>query len=146
MSLEEKLVTALREQGKKVTPQRRFIFQALEKESDHHPTAEEILRTVRETLPDVSLTTVYNTLHNLVEMDLIREVDLGEGMTRFDTNTDIHHHLLCKRCGKLVDIHRQFRNIFLPPEEAHGFIITSHQVIFEGICPDCQTKFSDIKH
>jgi len=145
MTLEQQLVTALREKGKKVTPQRRYIFQALDAESHRHPTAEEILHIVRRTLPDVSLTTVYNTLHNLVEMDLLRQVDLGEGMTRFDANTDIHHHLLCKRCGKLVDIHRQFKNISLPESDAQGFIITSHQVIFEGICPDCQNK-ATLKH
>ncbi len=146
MSLEERLVTALKARGKKVTPQRRFIFQALEKESHRHPTAEEILKIVRKTLPDVSLTTVYNTLHNLVEMELLRQVDLGEGMTRFDTNTDIHHHLLCKRCGRLEDIHRQFRGVALPKEDARGFVVTSHQVIFEGVCPDCQTTTPTLKH
>lgn len=140
MTFEEKLVTAIRNNGMKVTPQRRFIFQALAAESHRHPTAEEILRIVRRTLPDISLTTVYNTLHNLVEMDLLRQVDLGEGMTRFDSNTQIHHHLLCKRCGRLEDIHRKFRGISLPTNEARGFIITSHQIIFEGICPDCQAK------
>jgi len=138
MTIEQKLVTALREQGMKITPQRRFIFQALEQKRDRHPTAEDVYSAVRQTLPDMSLTTVYNTLRELVGMGLLRQVDLGEGMTRFDPTTEPHHHLLCARCGRLEDIHRQFRNITLPPEEAKGFTITNHQVIFEGVCPNCQ--------
>ncbi len=143
MTIEEKLITALREQGMKITPQRRFIFQALEQKVDRHPTAEDIYNTVRQTLPDMSLTTVYNTLRELVGMGLLRQVDLGEGMTRFDPNTTTHHHLLCAKCGRLEDIYRQYRNIFLPPDESKGFIITNHQVIFEGICPDCQLEIED---
>jgi len=138
MTIEQKFVTALREHGMKITPQRRFIFQALERDMHLHPTAEDIFTDVRQTLPDISLTTVYNTLRELVAMGLLRQVDLGEGMTRFDPNTDLHHHLLCTHCGRLEDVYVRFPCIALPDDQSRGFTVTNHQVIFEGLCPDCQ--------
>jgi len=72
-------------------------------------------------------------------MGLLRQVDLGEGMTRFDPNTDLHHHLLCMRCGRLEDVYVRFPCIALPADQSQGFTVTNHQVIFEGTCPACQT-------
>ncbi|MFQ5577022.1 MAG: Fur family transcriptional regulator [Anaerolineae bacterium] len=136
--LTEQLIQTLRERRMKITPQRRFIFHALEQNMDQHPTVDDIYNAVRRTLPDISLTTVYNTLRELVTMGLLRQVDLGEGMTRFDPTTTTHHHLLCIHCGRLEDLFRQFANLNLSPEESQGFVIINHQVIFEGLCPDCQ--------
>ena len=52
--------------------------------------------------------------------------------------TTTHHHLLCIHCGRLEDLFRQFANLNLSPEESQGFVIINHQVISEGLCPDCQ--------
>ncbi|RME43926.1 MAG: transcriptional repressor [Caldilineae bacterium] len=136
--LTEQWIKILRERRMKITPQRRFIFQALEQKRTDHPTVDDIYNVVRQTLPDISLTTVYNTMRELVTMGLLRQVDLGEGMTRFDPTTSTHHHLLCVHCGRLEDLFRQFDNLNLPPEESKGYEIINHQVIFEGLCPDCQ--------
>jgi len=136
--LTEQWIKILRERRMKITPQRRFIFQALEQKRTDHPTVDDIYHVVRQTLPDISLTTVYNTMRELVTMGLLRQVDLGEGMTRFDPTTSTHHHLLCVHCGRLEDLFRQFDNLNLAPEECKGYEIINHQVIFEGLCPDCQ--------
>ena len=120
-----------------MTPQRRLIFQALV--SDHnHPSAEDIYRRVRSALPDMSRTTVYNTLRELVDQGQLDEIDLGEGKTRYDTDTG-HHHLICLSCHAVVDLNRDFPGLELPSEESRGYRVVRHQVTFYACCPDCQT-------
>jgi Fe2+ or Zn2+ uptake regulation protein len=129
----EALVEQFRREGLKITPQRRAIFEALIRD-DSHPTA---------VMPDISRTTVYNTLHELVAVGALMEVeDLSEGGTRYDTRTSQHHHLFCVVCHTLVDIDRDFQRLELPPNEAAGYRIVRRQVTFYGYCPNCQEKQS----
>ncbi len=142
MSL-DMLIELLRQSGRKVTPQRRAILEQLVQD-DTHPTAEEIYQRIAQTMPDVSRATVYNTLHELVALGALNEVqDLSENRLRYDTHTDIHHHLFCTRCHALVDIHREFERLQLTPEEAAGYQILKHQVTFYGLCPECQKRETD---
>ncbi len=137
------LIQLFRQSGRKITPQRRAILELLANE-DTHPTAEEIYQRMAETMPDMSRATVYNTLHELVALGVLTEVqDLNENRLRYDTHTDIHHHLFCTRCHTLVDIHHDFQTLHLTPEEAAGYQITRHQVTFYGLCPECQKLQTD---
>ena len=138
----EALVEQFRREGRKITPQRRAIFEALIRD-DSHPTAEEIYHRVSSVMPDISRTTVYNTLHELVAVGALMEVeDLSEGGTRYDTTTGQHHHLFCLGCHTLVDIDRDFQGLELPPNETAGYSIVRNQVTFYGHCPNCQEKQS----
>jgi Fe2+ or Zn2+ uptake regulation protein len=131
------LVESFRRKGYRITPQRRLIFQALA--GNHsHPTAEDVYQRVIPSLPDTSRTTVYNTLKELVAQGELAEIDLGEGKTRYDTDTSTHHHLLCVSCHTLVDIHREFQGLELLPEEAQGHRILDRQITFYSHCPSCQ--------
>jgi Fe2+ or Zn2+ uptake regulation protein len=133
------LVESFRRKGLKITPQRRLIFQALV--ADHsHPTAEDVYQRVVPSLPDVSRTTVYNTLKELVAQGELVEIDLGEGKTRYDTDISTHHHLLCVNCHALADVHQEFEGLELLPEEAQGYHIVDRQVTFYGYCPACQAS------
>jgi Fe2+ or Zn2+ uptake regulation protein len=134
----EALVELFRKEGFKITPQRRVIFEALSQD-DSHPTAEEIYQRVLPVMPDISRTTVYNTLRELMDMgELIEVEDVSKGGIRYDTNTGPHHHLRCMRCHALVDLSRDFEHLDLLPEEAAGYRIVRHQVVFYGYCPNCQ--------
>jgi Fe2+ or Zn2+ uptake regulation protein len=138
----EGIVEQFRREGRKITPQRRAIFEALSRD-DSHPTAEEVYQSVRSAMPDISRTTVYNTLHELVTVGALMQVeDLSEGGTRYDTRTNQHHHLFCLGCHTLVDIDRDFRGLELPPDETEGYRIVRRQVTFYGHCPNCQDKQS----
>ncbi len=136
----ETLIALLRQHGLKITPQRRFILELLA-EDDSHPTAEELYRRVSAAMPTVSRATVYNTLHELVTLGALTEVqDLTENRLRYDTHTGIHHHLFCTRCHTLVDLYHDFDTLHLTPEEAAGYQILKHQVTFYGLCPQCQQR------
>jgi Fe2+ or Zn2+ uptake regulation protein len=133
----EEICDALRASGMKVTPQRRMIFEILQ-HSDEHPTAEEIHDTARETMPDMSLATVYHTLNDLVRMGELVELDLGEGKSRYDPTTDEHYHLVCLGCRQVVDVPRTGDPLQILPIESRGYEIERCEVVFYGYCLDCQ--------
>jgi Fe2+ or Zn2+ uptake regulation protein len=135
----EVILEQFRQNGLKITPQRRAILDLLVQD-DSHPTADEIFQRVLSVMPDVSRTTVYNTLRELIAMGELAEVQgLSESGLRYDTDTSDHHHLYCVRCHTLIDIEHDFEGLALPPEESSGYQIARQQVTFYGICPDCQT-------
>jgi len=135
----ETLLDLFRQNGLKITPQRRVILELLSQD-DSHPTADAIYQRVLSTMPEVSRTTVYSTLHELIALgELIEVQDLSEGGLRYDTDTSDHHHLFCTGCRSLIDIDYNFEGLTLPPEETSGYQIVRHQLTFYGICPDCQT-------
>lgn len=141
----EVLVTLFRQHGYKITPQRRAIFEVLIRD-DSHPTAEDIYQHVLAVMPDISRTTVYNTLRELVALGELLEVEnASEGGTRYDTNADQHHHLLCLRCHRLVDVSHDFDGLALAPGETAGYRIVRHQVTFYGFCPQCQQQLDEEK-
>jgi Fe2+ or Zn2+ uptake regulation protein len=85
----------------------------------------------------MSLKTVYQTLHDLADMGEIHQLDLGTGSSRFDPNVDNeHHHLVCTRCGTVLDLSVPI-DISIAAAEQSGFAIASTEVIFRGLCPDC---------
>jgi len=140
MRSHEMLLDLFRQNGLKITPQRRMILGLLA-DDDSHPTAEQVYQRILLVMPDVSRTTVYNTLRELSDLGELTPVHtLSEGGQRYDTNNEEHHHLYCVRCHTLIDINRDFEALSLAPEETSGYRILSRQVTFCGICPDCQAK------
>ena len=136
----ETLTELFRQQGLKITPQRRIIFETLAQD-DTHPTAEEIYQRVLSVMPDISRTTIYNTLGELVSLGELAEVqDLSDCGMRYDTKVDDHHHLFCMRCQKLLDITHSFEGLELESEEAAGYQLVKRQVTFYGYCPNCQAE------
>ena len=138
MKTPEAIIQLFNQKGLKITPQRRLIFELLA-EDESHPTAEELYKLVISRMPDVSQTTVYNTLRELVELGELSPVEnLSEAGARFDTNTSHHHHLFCMHCHTLVDIERDFPDVKLTLEETKEYQIVKNQVTFYGICRECQ--------
>jgi Fe2+ or Zn2+ uptake regulation protein len=132
----EELAARFRSEGRKVTPQRLRVFEALSG-SDEHPTAEHIWEVVRADLPSMSLKTVYQTLNELAELGEVHALDLATGATRFDPNLDAHHHLVCESCGRVHDLYADFTDVRVPAGGSHGYTISSTEIVFRGTCPDC---------
>lgn len=134
----EEVIKQFRMHGLRVTPQRRVIFELLE-ENETHPAVDDLFQQVKSKLPEVSLATVYNTLHELVALGELKQVEgLAGGSTRYDTNASHHHHLFCEKCHQLVDIDGDLGEVELPNEARSGYLIKRRQVTFYGICPECQ--------
>jgi Fe2+ or Zn2+ uptake regulation protein len=130
------LVERLRSSGRKVTPQRLLVTSLLEGNAEH-PTAEVIWEQARQSMPTLSLKTVYSILHELADLGALQLLDVGTGATRFDPSTGDHHHLVCTACGKVRDLHVAFPGLEVPAELAQGFDIGGAEVVFRGRCADC---------
>lgn len=102
--------------------------------SHKHPSAEEIYRHLHEAMPTLSRTTVYNSLHTLSELNLVRELEIEPGMMRYDLAAQTPHaHFRCRRCGRIMDIPLAAGlEVFLP-----GCQVDSMDVFYKGVCPDC---------
>jgi len=119
----------------KLTPQRLAILEYLEENRDH-PSASDIYNSVSERFPTMSFATVYNTLKVLKEKENIQELTIDPDKKRFDPNIEHHHHLICVKCRKIIDIDTEF-DIGLSDIQKHGFEITGNHIDFYGVCPEC---------
>jgi Fe2+ or Zn2+ uptake regulation protein len=133
------LTELFRARGLKVTPQRQAVFRALHGETTH-PTAEAVYDAVSESMPTISLRTVYQTLNDLAAMGEVQALDLGTGSARFDPNLDTHHHLVCEDCGRVIDIYADASAVRVSGAQRHGFTITTTEVVFRGTCPECKDQ------
>jgi len=126
-----------RTKGLKATHQRMEIFRELAG-SEEHPDAETIFRNVRQRVPAISRDTVYRTLATLEGQGLIRKAEALSGSTRFDANTDRHHHFICTVCGAIKDFRSQALDDLPIPNSVRSFgNIESAQVQVRGVCSAC---------
>jgi Fe2+ or Zn2+ uptake regulation protein len=136
----EQLTALFRSQGRKVTPQRQCIFGVLQGDVTH-PTAESVHAAARTRMETISLKTVYQTLNELAAMGEVSALDLGTGTTRFDPNVEsVHHHLVCRSCGNVRDLHADFSFLRVPEGSDEGFELGAGEVVFRGLCGDCRTR------
>jgi Fe2+ or Zn2+ uptake regulation protein len=134
----ELLLDRLRDRGWRLTSQRRVVAEVLSG-PNLHLTAEEVLERAQTRLPEISRATVYNALTELVAMGEVVEVSTDERAKRYDPNPDrTHQHLVCDRCGRMVDVHPGPEAVApLPDGERHGFVLRAAEVTYRGLCPDC---------
>lgn len=129
----------LKKAGLQVTAQRSAVFRSVDALS--HATAEAITESVRSEIGTVSRQSVYDSLAVLSEHGLIRRFQPAGSSARYETRTENHHHLLCRRCGAMLDVDcAKGRAPCLHPVEDHGYVIDEAEVIYWGLCPDCQSQ------
>ena len=123
---------------KRNTIQRSLVFEAVNK-LQCHATADEIYQTIMKEHPNISRATVYRNLKLLSETGEIRKMEIPGGPDRFDHRIQEHCHVRCEKCGRVFDVDMEYitgleKNIM----ESHGFAFTGYDILFRGICPDCQ--------
>jgi len=124
--------------GLKLTPQRLAILDYLDGNKEH-PSAEDIYKGVSKRFPTMSFATVYNTLKALRQRGDILELTIDPDKKRFDPNTKPHHHLICVKCKKIVDVHNNYK-LAIPEDKTEGFELVGNHIEFYGICPGCKNS------
>lgn len=137
----QELHEVLRKAGQRLTPQRMMVLSVLA-EQGGHMSAEEILALIRREYPYLNLSTVYRTLDLLVELGLVAQTDLGEGVRQFElVGAHPHHHLICRRCGGAVEVGDDLLGPLRQTlREQFGFVACMDHFAIFGICRSCQEQ------
>lgn len=127
----------LRDHGLHVTAQRLAVLRAVS--AQPHATADTIAEGVRQEIGAISRQAVYDALGILSEKGLIRRIQpAGSPALYEDRVGDNHHHLICRTCGRAVDVDCAVGETpCLTAASDMGFEIDEAEVIYWGICPDC---------
>lgn len=130
-------VAQLKEHGIQVTAQRLAVFRAVT--SEPHITADGVTDSVRGEIGTISRQAVYDALGTLVEAGLIRRIQPAGSPARFeDRVNDNHHHVICRVCGRVVDVDCAVGAVpCLTAADDSGFEIDEAEVAFWGRCPEC---------
>lgn len=123
--------------NKRNTIQRTLVFEAVNM-LQCHATADEVYDVIIKEHPHISRGTVYRNLNLLSEIGEIRKIENPEGADRFDHRCHDHYHTRCVKCGRVFDVDMEYITEWGSKiKDTHGFKFTGHDIIFKGICPDC---------
>lgn len=106
-----------------------------------HATAEEVYASLVQEHPSISRGTVYRNLQRLCEAGEIRKCEMPGGADRFDHLCHDHYHVRCVTCGRVFDVDMEYQQgLENAVKDPHGFVLTGHDIVFQGICPECGRK------
>ncbi len=141
------LIKALGDNGYKTTTQRVLVYDILKENKDQHLSTEEIYDLIKNKNPRMGIATIYRTLQLFEEIRLVYKHNFDDGYSRYEilstNNTEVHqhHHLLCKKCGKIIEVKEDLMNSLEEIiEKQYNFEILNHVVKFTGICCQCRNK------
>ena len=129
----------LRGAGLRVTAARVALLETV-RQGDHLGI-EAITAGVRARVGHVSLQAVYEALHALTAVGLIRRIEPAGGQPRFEGRVgDNHHHVVCRSCGVVADVDCAVGEApCLTASDDRGFAIDEAEVVYWGMCPECST-------
>jgi Fur family ferric uptake transcriptional regulator len=130
----------LRRHGVQVTAQRLAVLRAIG--ANPHGTADDVAELVRGEIGTISRQAVYDALAILVDRGLVRRIQPAGSPARFEDRVgDNHHHLVCRDCGRMVDVDCAAGDTpCLTASDDAGYEIDEAEVVYWGRCPDCLTE------
>jgi Fur family peroxide stress response transcriptional regulator len=129
-----------RENGLKITPQRRATFEELIRAREH-PSADLVYRKLKKAFPNISLDTVNRTLLTFSRIGIVGVVEGYGQPKRFDPNIESHHHFRCVRCNTIIDFYDEsYDRMKVPKDILDNFTVFNKKVVLEGLCDKCAEK------
>ena len=120
------------------SPQRQAILETV-RELKTHAEADEIFQAVRKKLPDISLSTVYRNLNQLLEMGEISSLK-DQGILLYEGNLADHDHFYCRECKTWYDVDVLSEGVIASFTRGQNFRIETLNLEFSGICETCLLK------
>src|SRR5260370_1519502 len=120
----------------KLTPHRQLILDNF-LTNEGHRSVEDIYRVVREEDPRIGYTTVYRTMKILADCGLAREIDLADGITRYEHlyNHEHHDHMICMQCEKSIEFYDPEIEALQDEASEHlGFKVLDHNLQIYVLC------------
>ena len=139
----EEIKGRFKEEGYKLTTQRRAVLETIVENHEEHLSPEEVYDIVKNKCPEIGIATVYRALQLLEKLNIIYRVNFDDGYNRYELNNDSeshqHHHLICLKCGKVMEVKLDLlENLENEIELENNFKIIDHNVKFFGYCIDCR--------
>ncbi len=130
----------LRQHGLNVTPQRLAVLRAVSGQA--HLTADDVFEVVRADIGTISRRAVYDAVGVLADMGLVRRIQPAGSAARYEDRVgDNHHHLICRTCGRMVDVDCAVGvTPCLTAADDSGYEIDEAEVIYWGRCPACRER------
>ena len=104
-------------------------------------SAQDIFDRLRKARRPVGIASVYRALELLAELRLVKRVDAGDGIARFEPapiDGDHHHHLVCRDCGKVEAFSdSRLERAIDRVAGGLGYSVDEHEVVLAGVCADC---------
>jgi Fur family peroxide stress response transcriptional regulator len=141
----ESMISQLRKNGLKVTPQRLAIMDVLIEQRDSHPGASLIYKKAKRKKKSLSLSTTYATLNEFFRHGIVKMLQFDKMENRYDGNLEEHINLICERCKKILDYNVP---ITINPERVvkkTGFSITDARLEYYGLCRECREEEVSIR-
>jgi Fur family transcriptional regulator, peroxide stress response regulator len=136
----EELRRICRKRGLVLTPQRREILRAV-LDLDLHPTADQVHAALSRRRVRVARATVFRTLEGLVRLGVITKACHPGSAARYDSRTETHHHLVCLRCDRVMDISdARLDALPVPDTRRYGFFVSDLRVQVRGVCRKCRQQ------
>jgi Fur family peroxide stress response transcriptional regulator len=137
----DEMVTSLKEQGHRLTPQRMAVLKILAAD-EGHPSVEQVYERVKVDFPMTSLATIYKTVTLLKEMGEVLELGFSDDSNRYDGHKPYPHpHLICIKCKNIVDPQvAALSELHQEVAQSTNYRILSHRLDFFGICPQCREE------
>jgi Fur family ferric uptake transcriptional regulator len=124
----------------KLTPHRELILETF-LENEGHRSVEDIYHTVKAIDPRIGYTTVYRMMKLMIRCGLAREIELADGITRYEHlfNHEHHDHLICMECGNSIEFYNPEIEALQDAASAQlGFKVLDHKLQIYGVCRDCR--------
>ena len=127
----------LRRHGIRVTAQRLAVLRAVS--ARPHSTVDDIAGVARAEIGAISRQAVYDALGALADKGLIRRIQPAGSPARYEDRVgDNHHHLICRTCGRMVDVDCAVgANPCLTAADDSGYEIDEAEVVYSGRCREC---------
>mgnify|MGYP001051417533 CR=1 FL=1 len=140
---EDKFREFLEIRGEKLTDPRRTLLRHIYG-SHKHFDADELVRDLHDAGHAISRSTVYRTLRLLVEAGLLRELRLkNRSAYEHDYGYPAHDHLHCTNCNRVIEFrNEELLKLCEDVGRAHGFRVTGHRFLIDGLCSDCERAHS----
>ncbi len=132
------LARYLDEHKLKHTKQREAILDVF-LDASGHISSEDLQQRVRDRHPNIGYTTIYRTMKLLCEAGLAVERHFDDGVARFEIQHEHHDHLVCTRCGRIVEFECQMiEETQERIASRYGFRLLRHRHELYGHCSECQ--------
>lgn len=102
-----------------------------------HPTVDEIYKELKNELPTLSKTSVYNILNLFIEKEIVTSINVGSKESRYELLLQKHSHFKCMTCGEVFDI--PYVKPIWEQLELSGFSVETEEVLLKGLCKKCNT-------